>query len=841
MKRPSAPSLNLQKQIIKLFSIVREEGHTSSYSIVPAFLILGRLSTILGVDAYSSQAFYTSALSNNSYQRERNAADSALAWLGDYMLRLSPSTRQRLVHEVELFNLPTLTQVEFEDVIDFAFDQLPRYNHGSGEFSTPAELTELIASIYKAKPGMCVYNPQAGTAALISFLDPAVIYLGQEQSDEVRKLASLRLVAHQRSSAHLLPGTAVEQWPQLPAADLILATHPVFGGSNRVNQLLDGLPSSMPVDAAFVHAILRHMQPQSQAVIPVALGFLFQQGKSYRLLREELVTSGVLEAVVDFPAGLLLPYTNVRLALLMLNKARSYGAPVLMLDAESYVHRKGKQAILDTSALLTALAQPTGATGAHFIAPSDFSRHDYDLSYRRYLLPAEPVQNQVRFEEIVEPIRLRHERPVEGRLLRIRDMKSDNLNFTLASSELPVDQFSGRSLVSLKQDALLVALQGGRPKPTWYTHQAGDEVFFSPSSILPLQLNQDKVVLDYLIAELNSDFVQEQFRSMNRGMAMPTVRKADLLQLIINLPSIVEQHNLVRLASEQATKTKQVESNAAQTERTLKAEAYAQLAALKHALGRPQLNLISNVDLLEAAIQRAASHNQVLAPHSPLFPGEDSTVQDTLTAIKRDLEFMFQTLNRNEAVLVLEEFPRQVVDILAFLREEIALTRASLPPFAITLHEKFLPLYNFLGDKPRVAQRIDSVAVLANKYLLKLLFNHIIDNAQRHGFHEMPAEHNKISVTVEELFVDENMNSFALDITIANNGRPFPVNFDIAQLTRKGATVGATGNTGIGGYEVKEIMNYFEGELEIISQPESDFPVTYRLELPVVDVQYKKG
>ncbi|MFD1874509.1 ATP-binding protein [Hymenobacter bucti] len=262
---------------------------------------------------------------------------------------------------------------------------------------------------------------------------------------------------------------------------------------------------------------------------------------------------------------------------------------------------------------------------------------------------------------------------------------------------------------------------------------------------------------------------------------------------------------------------------------------------MKPALGRPQLNLISNVDLLEAAIQRAASHNQVLAPHSPLFPGEDSTVQDTLTAIKRDLEFMFQTLNRNEAVLVLEEFPRQVVDILAFLREEIALTRASLPPFAITLHEKFLPLYNFLGDKPRVAQRIDSVSVLANKYLLKLLFNHIIANAQRHGFHEMPAEHNKISVTVEELFVDENMNSFALDITIANNGRPFPVNFDIAQLTRKGATVGATGNTGIGGYEVKEIMNYFEGELEIISQPESYFPVTYRLELPVVDVQYKKG
>src|SRR5205807_2280115 len=151
--------------------------------------------------------------------------------------------------------------------------------------------------------------------------------------------------------------------------------------------------------------------------------FLFQQSKSYRLLREELVTSGILDAVVEFPAGIL-SHTGVRIALLLLNKARPHGKSVLLLDAESYVQRKGRQATLNAPALLAVLSQPVGAEGAHFITESDFSRNEYDFSYRRYLLPDEPTESQVRLEQIAEPIRLRNERPIEGRLLRIRDLKS---------------------------------------------------------------------------------------------------------------------------------------------------------------------------------------------------------------------------------------------------------------------------------------------------------------------------------------------------------------------------------------------------------------------------------
>jgi type I restriction enzyme M protein len=842
MKRPAAPASNLQNQVTKLFSIIRDEGRVSSYTAVPALLLLRRLvypSPRLSADVN----YWLYGFPQNDYRADVNpeTIDSALTRTRELMSLLSPGTRQDLVYIIESLDLPNLSQAEFEGIIDFAIDQLSRYNRDSGEFTVPVELAELIASIYQAKPGMCVYNLRAGTAALVPFLDPGVIYIGQEQNAEVRMLAMLRLAAYQRSSADLLSDMWHEQWPQLLPADLILTTLPVFGRSSQGGQFQTGLPYKMSADVAFVHNVLRHLQPQTRAVIPVFYGFLFQQSHAHRHLRQELVTSGVLEAVIEFPVGILTG-ASVRFALLLLNKTRPAGQPVLLLDAGSYTQRKGRQGTLHPAALLKALAQPSGAVGAHFVTEADFDRHEYDFTYRRYLLPVGPAQNQVRFEQVVKPIPLRGEHPTEGRLLRIGDLKSDNLDFTLTSVELAVDFFNNRRLVSLKQDALLVALQGGRLKPTWYTHQPGEEIFLSPTSILPLQVRQDEVVLEYLVAELNSEFVQQQLRNLSIGTAMPAIRRADLWQLIINLPGIDEQRNLVRLATEQADKTQQLVSDAAQAERNLKAEAYAQLAALKHALGRPQLNLTSNIDLLDAAIQYAADNNVVLAPQSPLFPTESTTVQDTIAAIKRDLEFMFQTLNRNEAELALADYPLQAIDILAFLREEITHIRAGLPPFSIILHEEFTPIYSILQNshQARPVQRINSVTVQANKHLLQLLFNHVIDNAQRHGFSDRSKERNKIIIKAEEMFLDENLDSFALSITIANNGHPFPLNFDVAQLTRKGARAGSTGNTGIGGYEVKQIVGYFGGKLEIIGLSDAEYPVAYQLELPVVDVQYKK-
>ncbi|MBC6612408.1 N-6 DNA methylase [Hymenobacter sp. BT507] len=840
MKRPPAPTPQLQKQVTKLFSIIRDEARVSSYTAVPALLLLGRLAhPSFWVEGDMNYGFYSFSLSDYQANGNSETVKSALIWAEELMSLLRPNTREHVASTVDSLHLPALPQAEFESLFDFTLDQLSRYNRDSGEFTIPADLAELIASIYEPQPGMHVYNLQAGTAALLPFLNPAVEYIGQEQNAEIRRLAALRLVAYQRSSVDLLAEIHLDQWPQLPPADLILTTLPVFGKSGHSSRFRPDLPYKMPDNAAFVYTVLRQLPPHGRAVIPVAAGFLFQQGPAYRQLRQELVTSGALEAIIEFPAGLLAPYTGVRLALLLLNKARPAGQPVLLLDAESYTQRKGRQVTLQPDALLAALTQPHGADGAHFATEADFRRHDYDLTVRRYQLPAEPTPHQVRFEQVVKPLPLRSEQPTEGRLLRIRDLKSDKLSFTLTGDELPVEQFSGRRLVALKQDALLVAIQGGRPKPTWYTHQPGEEVFLSPTSILPLQLRQpDEVVLEYLIAELNSEFVQEQFRNLSIGSAMPAIRKSDLWQLIINLPGLAEQRNLVRITSEQADKTQQLASDAAQTERALKAESYAQLAALKHALGRPQLNLTSNVDLLEAAIQYAAASNTVLAPHSPLFPTESTTVQDTLAAIKRDLEFMFQTLSRNEAELVLADYPLQALDILDFLREEVAHIRTSLPPFTITLHEKFVPVFDFPSHKQ--AQRIDSVTVQANKHLLQLLLSHVIENARQHGFHNLEKERNKIDITVEEVFLEEGLSEFALSLTIANNGHPFPLNFDVAQLTRKGAKAGPTGNTGIGGYEVKQIVNYFGGELEIINQPDAEYPVAYELELPVLDVQYKK-
>ena len=75
--------------------------------------------------------------------------------------------------------------------------------------------------------------------------------------------------------------------------------------------------ASMPIMA------LRHMlaQTNGRAVICSSNSLLFSMGAE-RALREDLLRSGVIEAVIALPAGLMLPYSAIPLTILVLNNAK---------------------------------------------------------------------------------------------------------------------------------------------------------------------------------------------------------------------------------------------------------------------------------------------------------------------------------------------------------------------------------------------------------------------------------------------------------------------------------------------------------------------------------------
>ncbi|MCF8325653.1 MAG: hypothetical protein K9I84_11890 [Leadbetterella sp.] len=67
---------------------------------------------------------------------------------------------------------------------------------------------------------------------------------------------------------------------------------------------------------------------------------------------------------------------------------------------------------------------------------------------------------------------------------------------------------------------------------------------------------------------------------------------------------------------------------------------------------------------------------------------------------------------------------------------------------------------------------------------------------------------------------------------LSNNGAAMPMTYDTKRLTTRGEKTSDSVGTGIGGSDIKLLMDTYGGELELVNNPTEEFPVTYILKFP---------
>ena len=107
---------------------------------------------------------------------------------------------------------------------------------------------------------------------------------------------------------------------------------------------------------------------------------------------------------------------------------------------------------------------------------------------------------------------------------------------------------------------------------------------------------------------------------------------------------------------------------------------------------------------------------------------------------------------------------------------------------------------------------------------LEQVFKNIISNAQAWAFDDQSRED-------YQLRFSWHMHSAALIIEIENNGTPIPHDRDTASLLEYGVSTALhhDGHNGIGCNEIDDIMQRYDGKVEIVSTPEKEFTVKYIL------------
>lgn len=227
----------------------------------------------------------------------------------------------------------------------------------NGQFRTPRHIIDLIVALVAPQPGMRICDPACGTAGFLisaysyilrqhtkpadlatgnidgSLLKPKqwdfleqFAFTGFDNDANMVKIAILNLYLHQLERArieHRNPLTTTESG-QYPGQkyDVILANPPFAGRVQKESILADIDLNTRDTELLFLKWFLDHLTEGGRAGVIVPNGVLFGSGRADRKVRELLMTTCELEAVIALPSGVFKPYSGVGTAIFIFQKGK---------------------------------------------------------------------------------------------------------------------------------------------------------------------------------------------------------------------------------------------------------------------------------------------------------------------------------------------------------------------------------------------------------------------------------------------------------------------------------------------------------------------------------------
>lgn len=190
------------------------------------------------------------------------------------------------------------------------------------------------------KPGETVYDPACGTGGMIHHMNnDRLAYgriFGQENNLSTSAIARMNLYLHGAKDVQVKQGDTLRnplflEKGKLKTFDCVLA-NPPFGmekwgagqfESDQYGRNMWGCPSDSSADFAWLQHMIKSMDPKTgRCAVVLPQGVLFHSGKEGDI-REQLVRSDKLEAVITLASGVFYS-TGVSACILFLNNKKEH-------------------------------------------------------------------------------------------------------------------------------------------------------------------------------------------------------------------------------------------------------------------------------------------------------------------------------------------------------------------------------------------------------------------------------------------------------------------------------------------------------------------------------------
>lgn len=293
-----------------------------------------------------------------------------------------------------------------------------------GEFFTPSQVSELIASLVKPQENDRIYDPTCGSGGLLlktykKVPSGKVALYGQEANNQTWALCTMNMFLHGVDDARIWQGDTLSN-PQNVENDQLMkfqvvVANPPFSldkwdsgflsnagldakgkKQEKMTSAMDswkrfdwGVPPSSKGDYAFVLHMLSSLDAENgRMAVVLPHGVLFR-GASEGKIRRQLVEMNLLDAVIGLPANLFYG-TGIPACILVFKKNRPR-RDVLFIDASGEGnYEKGKnQNVLRNSDIArivsTYEARETVDKYSYVASYDEIKENDFNLNIPRYV------------------------------------------------------------------------------------------------------------------------------------------------------------------------------------------------------------------------------------------------------------------------------------------------------------------------------------------------------------------------------------------------------------------------------------------------------------------------
>ena len=344
----------------------------------------------------------------------------------------------------------------------------------NGQFRTPRHIIDLMVRIMAPTPKDTICDPAAGTAGFlmmaaeylrttheVALRDPerrrhfdTRAFTGFDFDETMLRIGAMNMMLHGVEEPRIAyrDSLAEEGGADAGAYSLILANPPFAGSLDNESCAKDLLKvvATKKTELLFLALFLRLLGTGGRAAVIVPDGVLFGSSKAHRGMRQLLVDSHRLEAVISLPSGVFRPYAGVSTAILIFTKTGRGGTDHvwyydMAADGWSLDDKRnallpedklGAQAVLteaehaknDLPDVLARWAERAGTerqrprTAQSFtVAKADIVAANYDLSINRYREVVHAAVDHAHPKDIIAELRGIEREIAEG-LDRLEEM-----------------------------------------------------------------------------------------------------------------------------------------------------------------------------------------------------------------------------------------------------------------------------------------------------------------------------------------------------------------------------------------------------------------------------------